>query len=212
VKLESVGKRFANGYAALEDFSLDLAPGQFTSLIGPSGCGKSTVLNLMAGLSEPTSGQVSWGAGGKPDIGFVFQEPTLMPWATVEQNVALPQTLTGRPAAVAEQLAKVGLSAFAASYPRQLSGGMKMRASIARALASQPSLLLLAVAGPTLQRPVRHPQHHRKRLHVGARGGDGRQARPRVGRHRHRRTLPPPARLPRRSALRRLVRQSARSA
>ncbi len=143
MKLESVGKRFANGYAALEDFSLDLAPGQFTSLIGPSGCGKSTVLNLMAGLSETTSGQVSWGAGGKPDIGFVFQEPTLMPWATVEQNVALPQTLTGRPAAVAEQLAKVGLSAFAASYPRQLSGGMKMRASIARALASQPSLLLL---------------------------------------------------------------------
>jgi len=143
VKLDSVGKRFANGYAALEDFSLDLAPGQFTSLIGPSGCGKSTVLNLMAGLSRPTSGQVSWGAGGKPDIGFVFQEPTLMPWATVAQNVALPQTLTGRPAAIEEQLAKVGLSAFATCYPRQLSGGMKMRASIARALASQPALLLL---------------------------------------------------------------------
>jgi len=143
VRLDAVGKRFANGYAALEDFSLDLAPGQFTSLIGPSGCGKSTVLNLMAGLSKPTSGQVSWGANGKPDIGFVFQEPTLMPWATVAQNVALPQTLTGRPAAVEEQLAKVGLSAFANCYPRQLSGGMKMRASIARALASQPALLLL---------------------------------------------------------------------
>ena len=143
MRLESVGKRFANGYAALENFSLALAPGQFTSLIGPSGCGKSTVLNLAAGLSRPSSGQVAWGAGGKPDIGFVFQEPTLMPWATVEQNVALPLTLAGRRGAVLEQLAKVGLAAFAGAYPRQLSGGMKMRASIARALASRPALLLL---------------------------------------------------------------------
>jgi len=143
VRLDSVGKRFANGYAALEDFSLDLAPGRFTSLIGPSGCGKSTVLNLVAGLSDPTSGQVSWGSAGKPDIGFVFQEPTLMPWATVEQNVALPLTLAGRPVSIGEQLAKVGLTDFARAYPRQLSGGMKMRASIARALASHPALLLL---------------------------------------------------------------------
>ena len=94
--LEAVGKRFANGYAALEDFSLALKPGQFTSLIGPSGCGKSTVLNLMAGLSRPTSGRMHWGKGGKPDIGFVFQDSTLMPWATVAANVALPLTLTGR--------------------------------------------------------------------------------------------------------------------
>ena len=143
MRLDAVGKRFANGYDALEDFSLDLKPGQFTSLVGPSGCGKSTVLNLMAGLSKPTSGQMSWGVAGKPDIGFVFQEPTLMPWATVAQNVALPLTLAGKAAGVDEQLAKVGLTAFADSYPRQLSGGMKMRASIARALASQPSLLLL---------------------------------------------------------------------
>jgi NitT/TauT family transport system ATP-binding protein len=143
VRLQSVGKRFANGYAALEDFSLALAPGQFTSLIGPSGCGKSTVLSLAAGLAQPTSGQVAWGPGGRPDIGFVFQEPTLMPWATLRQNVALPLTLAGRQGTVEEQLAKVGLAAFADSYPRQLSGGMKMRASIARALASRPSLLLL---------------------------------------------------------------------
>jgi NitT/TauT family transport system ATP-binding protein len=147
MRLEAVGKRFANGYLALEEFSLTLKPGQFTSLIGPSGCGKSTVLNLMAGLSRPTAGRLDWGPGGKPDIGFVFQEPTLMPWATVAQNVALPLTLTGRHQAITgacdEQLAKVGLAGFADSYPRQLSGGMKMRASIARALASRPSLLLL---------------------------------------------------------------------
>jgi NitT/TauT family transport system ATP-binding protein len=141
--LNEVGKRFANGYAALENFSLALEPGQFTSLIGPSGCGKSTVLNLVAGLSKPSSGQVSWGPAGKPGIGFVFQDPTLMPWATVAANVALPLTLTGRPAEIGEQLAKVGLAGFADAYPRQLSGGMKMRASIARALASRPSLLLL---------------------------------------------------------------------
>ena len=143
MRLEAVGKRFANGFAALEGFSLALKPGQFTSLIGPSGCGKSTVLNLMAGLNKPTSGSMHWGPAGKPDIGFVFQEPTLMPWATVADNVALPLTLTGRPPNVEHQLAKVGLAAFAAAYPRQLSGGMKMRASIARALASCPSLLLL---------------------------------------------------------------------
>jgi len=143
VHLQSVGKRFANGYAALEDFSLSVPPGQFVSLIGPSGCGKSTVLSLIAGLAEPTAGALSWGERGKPDIGFVFQEPTLMPWATVAENVALPLTLAGKPVDIADQLAKVGLAAFAGAYPRQLSGGMKMRASLARALAAHPSLLLL---------------------------------------------------------------------
>ena len=143
MRLRSVGKRFANGYAALEDFSLSVPKGRFVSLIGPSGCGKSTVLNLVAGLGKPTSGSFDWDGQVKPDIGFVFQEPTLMPWATVAENVALPLTLAGKPAEVAGQLAKVGLSAFAGCYPRQLSGGMKMRASLARALASSPSLLLL---------------------------------------------------------------------
>jgi len=143
VKLRSVGKRFANGYSALEDFSLSVPPGQFVSLIGPSGCGKSTVLGLIAGLAEPTAGSLDWDGRDKPDIGFVFQEPTLMPWATVAENVALPLTLAGKPAVVADQLGKVGLAAFAGSYPRQLSGGMKMRASLARALASRPDLLLL---------------------------------------------------------------------
>jgi NitT/TauT family transport system ATP-binding protein len=143
VRLRSVGKRFANGYVALEDFSLSLPEGQFVSLIGPSGCGKSTVLTLVAGLADPTTGGLQWDGSAKPAIGFVFQEPTLMPWATVAENVALPLTLAGRPGEVEAQLAKVGLSGFADSYPRQLSGGMKMRASLARALASHPSLMLL---------------------------------------------------------------------
>ena len=142
MRLSSVGKRFANGYAALEDFSLSVPKGRFVSLIGPSGCGKSTVLNLVAGLTQPTAGSFEWD-GAKPDIGFVFQDPTLMPWATLAENVALPLTLAGKPADVAEPLGKVGLSAFADCYPRQLSGGMKMRASLARALASNPSLMLL---------------------------------------------------------------------
>jgi len=143
VRLRSVGKRFANGYAALDDFSLSVPEGRFVSLIGPSGCGKSTVLNLVAGLAQPTSGSFDWDGRERPSIGFVFQEPTLMPWATVAENVALPLTLDGKPAEVDAQLAKVGLSAFSGCYPRQLSGGMKMRASLARALASNPALLLL---------------------------------------------------------------------
>jgi NitT/TauT family transport system ATP-binding protein len=143
IVLDRITKRFANGFVALENFSLSLQPGEFVSLIGPSGCGKSTVLSLVAGLSQPSTGQISWPDGGRDQIGFVFQEPTLMPWATVRDNVALPLTLDGKPAYVDEALAKVGLTGFGDSYPRQLSGGMKMRASIARAMAMRPSLLLL---------------------------------------------------------------------
>jgi len=140
IALRHVSKLFDNGFLALEDVSLDLAPGEFVSLIGPSGCGKSTVLSMVAGLSHPTSGEID---GIRDRVGFVFQEPTLMPWATIRANVALPLTLAGQPADVDGQLAKVGLDRFAESYPRQLSGGMKMRASIARALAGRPGLLLL---------------------------------------------------------------------
>ena len=137
--------------------SLDVAEGEFISLLGPSGCGKSTALRIIAGLGEPTSGTVEWPTARPPtmsaasrdrEIGFVFQEPTLMPWATVADNVWLPLRLKGvsKRAAedrVAEALRMVGLEQFADAYPRELSGGMKMRVSIARALITRPKLLLM---------------------------------------------------------------------
>src|SRR6516162_10454235 len=152
VALKRVGKTFANGVIALDRLDLDVRPGEFVSLLGPSGCGKSTALRLIAGLSEPTQGVIEWrraqGASGERHaLGFVFQEPTLMPWATVAANVRLPLKLKGLAATaqprVDAALARVGLAGFAGSYPRELSGGMKMRASIARALVTEPRLLLM---------------------------------------------------------------------
>ena len=151
VTLSGVGKTFANGVAALDRLDLDVRPGEFVSLLGPSGCGKSTALRIIAGLSEPSSGKIEWQAEaaneGPRRLGFVFQEPTLMPWATVAANVRLPLKLAGAAATaqprVDAALARVGLADFAQSYPRELSGGMKMRASIARALVTEPSLLLM---------------------------------------------------------------------
>jgi len=152
VSLGSVGKTFANGVVALDRLDLELRPGEFVSLLGPSGCGKSTALRLIAGLSEPSRGTVNWPNAVRTrrdegDIGFVFQEPTLMPWATVAENVRLPLKLKGQQHAaqprVDAALERVGLVGFGASYPRELSGGMKMRASIARALVTEPSLLLM---------------------------------------------------------------------
>jgi NitT/TauT family transport system ATP-binding protein len=148
--LRHVSKVFSNGTVALHDLSLDIAQGEFVSLLGPSGCGKSTALRIIAGLGEPTSGTIEWPAedAGGHGIGFVFQEPTLMPWATVFNNVWLPLRLRGVSKAAArsdvlEALASVGLEKFADSYPRELSGGMKMRVSIARALITRPQLLLM---------------------------------------------------------------------
>ena len=152
VTLRGVGKTFASGVVALDRLDLDVRPGEFVSLLGPSGCGKSTALRLIAGLSEPTQGVIEWrraqGASGERHaLGFVFQEPTLMPWATVAANVRLPLKLKGLAATaqprVDAALARVGLAGFAGSYPRELSGGMKMRASIARALVTEPRLLLM---------------------------------------------------------------------
>jgi NitT/TauT family transport system ATP-binding protein len=153
VSLRGVGKTFPNGVVALRDATFSVREHEFVSLLGPSGCGKSTALRIIAGLLEPTAGDVIWRDGNVPDgskgeIGFVFQEPTLMPWANVAGNVLLPLKLAGigRAAAtprIREALARVGLEAFAEAYPRELSGGMKMRVSIARALVTNPRLLLM---------------------------------------------------------------------
>jgi NitT/TauT family transport system ATP-binding protein len=151
VSLRAVGKRYANGVVALDRLDLDVSPGEFVSLLGPSGCGKSTALRIIAGLSEPTKGDVIWPRPDTPaserEIGFVFQEPTLMPWTTVAGNVRLPLDLqrieaTAVPRVMAA-LARVGLTDFADVYPRELSGGMKMRVSIARALVTESTLLLM---------------------------------------------------------------------
>jgi NitT/TauT family transport system ATP-binding protein len=155
VRLSEVGKTFANGVTALDGLSLGVHPGEFLSLLGPSGCGKSTALRLIAGLSKATRGRIEWPGGASPTgelsgrgIGFVFQEPTLMPWATVAANVVLPLKLAGIEAKqaeprVADVLERVGLERFAHAFPRELSGGMRMRVSIARALVTQPQLLLM---------------------------------------------------------------------
>jgi NitT/TauT family transport system ATP-binding protein len=154
VALERVSRLFPNGVLALDRLDLAVSAGEFLALIGPSGCGKSTALRLIAGLSTPSSGAITWPHGGgmpagpSGGIGFVFQEPTLMPWATVFANVFLPLRLAGMGQAeaapqVMDVLARVGLADFASTYPRELSGGMKMRVSIARALVTQPKLLLM---------------------------------------------------------------------
>ena len=155
VSLRSVSKTFSNGTVALQNMSMDIAQGQFVSLLGPSGCGKSTVLRIIAGLGDTTAGTVVWPGAApaaskrrKNEIGFVFQEPTLMPWATVLDNVWLPLRLDRISRAAARErvmgaLTMVGLEKFADSYPRELSGGMKMRVSIARALVTRPKLLLM---------------------------------------------------------------------
>ncbi len=147
VSCRDVSKRFANGTLALDGATLDVEERQFLSLLGPSGCGKSTLLRLIAGLAQPSTGTITWN-GGHDGLSFVFQEPTLMPWATALDNVVLPLRLAGaaraeREAQAAAALADVGLAGFEKSYPRELSGGMKMRVSIARALVTRPTLLLM---------------------------------------------------------------------
>ncbi|MEJ8859076.1 ABC transporter ATP-binding protein [Variovorax robiniae] len=154
VSLRNVGKRFGNGTLALQGMNLDVGEHDFISFLGPSGCGKSTALRLIAGLTRISSGEMRWSDANSVkgtsdrDLGFVFQEPTLMPWTKVFDNVWLPLKLTGvsRDAAapvVQQVLELVGLTRFADVYPRELSGGMKMRVSIARALVTHPRLLLM---------------------------------------------------------------------
>jgi NitT/TauT family transport system ATP-binding protein len=153
VDLSGVTKTFDNGVMALGPLDLRIGHGEFVSLVGPSGCGKSTALRLIAGLSAPTSGRIAVARRSGAErplhaIGFVFQEPTLMPWTTVRENVRLPLKLAHVAQADADRriddtLKSVGLAEFADAYPRQLSGGMKMRVSLARALVTDPDILLM---------------------------------------------------------------------
>jgi NitT/TauT family transport system ATP-binding protein len=166
VSIRNVSKQFANGTLAIRGVNLDIADGEFMSLLGPSGCGKSTLLRIIAELGAPSAGTVEWPAGPshagtEPFLGFVFQDPTLMPWSNALKNVMLPMTLAGvgtgeaEPRA-AEMLALVGLKGFEKSYPRELSGGMKMRVSIARALVTHPKILLMDEPFAALDEITRH--------------------------------------------------------
>lgn len=149
IKLSHVSKVYTNGTVALQDMNLVIQESQFVSLVGPSGCGKSTVLRIIAGLGRMNSGTIDWAMSQQArKLAFVFQDAALMPWATVRENVRLPLKLAGRPkndseVAVQQALQRVRLEGFERSYPRELSGGMKMRVSIARALVTQPNVLLM---------------------------------------------------------------------
>lgn len=151
IACNDVMRRYASGTEALGPLDLNIRQGEFVSLLGPSGCGKSTLLRIIAGLDAPSTGSIRIDAGGRASsggIGFVFQEPTLMPWASVRDNIRLPLRLTGDMSAaglarIEDLLARMGLVEFAGAFPRELSGGMKMRASLARALVTDPDILLL---------------------------------------------------------------------
>jgi NitT/TauT family transport system ATP-binding protein len=153
IQFRAVGKRFSSASApVLVEVSLSIEKGEFVSIIGPSGCGKSTLLKLVAGLSPCSQGEIQVNgmtpANAREIVSFIFQDATLLPWRTVQKNVALALELDGRTrdeiAATTEKLLElVGLSHVAGHYPRQLSGGMKMRTSIARALATKPRILLM---------------------------------------------------------------------
>jgi NitT/TauT family transport system ATP-binding protein len=152
VSVRHVSKLFANGTLAIQDANITVFHGEFLSILGPSGCGKSTLLRLIAGLGSPSTGTIDWdqrdASGRGRVIGFVFQEPTLMPWATAVANVATPLRLKGANKNEAQERARdmlhrVGLGGFVSAYPRELSGGMRMRVSLARALVTEPQILLM---------------------------------------------------------------------
>lgn len=159
--VEHASRRFPNGTQALADVSLRIEAGDFVALLGPSGCGKTTLLRLIAGLDTPDAGTVRWDAGAPGSVGYVFQDATLLPWASAADNVRLPLRLRGEPAAisaprVAAALARVGLAGFERARPRELSGGMRMRVSIARSLVAGPQLLLMDEPFAALDEFTRH--------------------------------------------------------
>ena len=162
LRLDHVDKVFGGDVVALENLTLQVNQGDFISLLGPSGCGKSTALRIISDLMHPTRGRVAWeGVHRRGDLGVVFQEPTLMPWATVAQNVWLPFRLAGKSYTqvkddVLEVLRLVGLENFLNAYPRELSGGMKMRVSIARAIVTNPRLILMDEPFAALDEITRH--------------------------------------------------------
>jgi NitT/TauT family transport system ATP-binding protein len=167
IRIHDVSKQYETGTLALDNIDLSIEEGEFVTLVGPSGCGKSTLLRIMAGLDHASSGEVhiqSDAVQAKDQASFVFQEANLMPWRTVLANVALPLEISGvshveRKARAMAVLEKVGLTAYADSYPRQLSGGMKMRVSIARALVSEPRLLFMDEPFGALDEMTRHRLH-----------------------------------------------------
>ena len=162
VDIRGACKTYPNGTRALEPIDLSVREGEFVTIVGPSGCGKSTLLRLIAGLSPPTGGSIVMAEGFKPPrLAYVFQSPTLMPWASVQSNVRLPLDLSAMARAEADDttrhaLERVGLRQFARSFPRELSGGMQMRASIARALVTGSRLLLMDEPFGALDEMTRH--------------------------------------------------------
>lgn len=181
VELHQVGLRHASGLQALSQVDLRVQAGEFVCLVGPSGCGKSSLLKLIAGLWQPTSGVVRVDGGdprrpeARQQLSFVFQEPTLMPWASVADNVGLPLKLAGvasqdRASQVDAALQRVGLQGFARALPHELSGGMQMRVSIARGLITKPTLLLLDEPFGALDEISRHKLDD-ELLSIWAQGG-----------------------------------------
>ena len=149
LELEELGLSFSgSARPAFEDVAFAVRPREFVTLIGPSGCGKSTLLKSIAGLIQPTSGRARWAAGSQPEIAFIFQDPTLLPWMTALGNVEVPLRLRGvsrseRSDICRQAIDQVLLGGFERFFPRALSGGMRMRVSLARALTVHPAMLFL---------------------------------------------------------------------